>query len=300
MRKTKTSCLSLLLLALPCACGQLRYRDGAPSRAFASGVRVLERPVPQEPGPQEPTKPEPGQQEPAPPQPAPQQPAPGRTERRVVTRREGTPYGQTRVRLQFFREDVEFDELDVEVDNSPDVTIKDVDRDRFGFRAEFGQSAGGFFQVFAEQMRAPALLLEEFDNFGIGGGAVGAPVVADVGPVDLIVPYRFEVDLAAGSETVSGFDEDLFYFEAMFELGFGARAFGAQMSTGVLVNSQAGWFDSDNPASVAGTDTTRITGTNVGAFFELLYKADRVPLMARVRGVVGDISGLMFSFGFAF
>ena len=269
MRKTTSLCLPLLLLGLPSACSQIGYqgKGSGPARGSSSD--------------------------------SPQEPAPQRTER--AARPPGRPYAQTGARLQLFREDIEFDDLDVEVDNATDASIRDVERDRFGFRAEFGRpAASGFFQLFLEEFGAPALLLEDFDNIGIGGGAVGAPVVSHAGRVALLVPYRFEIDFVGGSETVGGFDQDLYYFEAQFELGFGARAFGAQLSSGVVVNSLAGWFDSNNPASLATGDNATITGTNVGAYAELVYKHDQVPLMARVRGIAGDVSGLMFSFGFAF
>ena len=274
MRKTTSICLSLLVLGLPSACGQIGYQGRSPSEP-ARGAAPASDPQ-QEPGPE-------------------------KTGSRAGARQPGRPYAQTRARLQLFREEIEFDDLDVEVGNGADASLRDIERDRFGFRAEFGrQATAGFFQLFVEEMRAPALLLEDFDNIGLGGGAVGAPVVGDAGRVELLVPYRFEVDFVGGSESVGGFDQDLFYFEAVFELGFGARAFGAQASAGVVVDSLAGWFDSNNPASLANGDNATIMGTNVGAYAELVYKHDQVPLMARVRGIAGDVSGVMFSFGFAF
>ena len=211
------------------------------------------------------------------------------------------PYGDTRVRLQFFREDIEFDELDVDFDNAPDADIFAIERDRVGFRAEFGRGAvAGFFHVFGEQFRAPALLGDEFDNLGFGGGVIGTPMVGRAGPVEFVVPYELEVNVAGGSETVAGFDGDLLYAESMFEVGFGARAFGVQGSSGLVASSIGGLFESDDPASNANDDPAVISGTNVGAYVEVLYKHERVPLMARVRGVFGDTSGVLLSFGFAF
>lgn len=226
-------------------------------------------------------------------------PAGGGDERAV----RGTPYGSTRARLQFFREDIEFDRLDLDFDNIPDANLYDAERDRFGFRAEFGGSrggVGGFFQVFGEEFRAPSLIGEEFDLFGVGGGVAGAPAVGRADRVEFVVPLRFAINVAGGSENVGGFDGDLLYGESVFELGFGARAFGAQLSSGFVVNSFGGWYESDDPARHSNDDPTVMTGTNVGAWFEALYKHERVPLMARVRGIVGDVSGVLLSFGFAF
>lgn len=213
----------------------------------------------------------------------------------------GRPYGQTRVRLQLIREDIELRELDVELDNAPDFDLRDIERDRVGFRAEFGKgTTGGFFQLFTEDLRGPALLTEEFTNYGIGGGIAGSPIVGHTDTLDFVVPHRLEVNVARGSESVGGFDQDLFYIESAFEVGFGVRAFGLQGSSGIMVHSMAGLFDSDDPANISNPGDASITGTNVGAYIEVLYKHDRVPLMARVRAIAGEVRGVMFSFGFAF
>ena len=251
----------LLLLGVPSACGQLGYRA---------------RPA--------------GWQEPE-----------GRAARHRDERPAGKPYGATRVRLQYFREDIELDELHVDFDGVPDGPLRDVERDRAGFRADFGnRAAGGFFQLFRDTWHAPSLFGEDLDAYGIGGGIVGTPVVDRTERVEFVVPYRFEVDVAAGHKSVAGFGEDLRYAEAMFEVGFGARMFGLQASSGAQFRSVGARFDSDDPASPANADAAVLTGTNVGGYVELLYKHDQVPLMARVRGLVGDIRGIEFSFGFAF
>lgn len=273
LRKTVTIWPYLVVLGGLSACGQLGHRTRSAAVEGIDGEFAV-------PSAQEPEA------------------APPRHRERIGS---GKPYGQTRVRLQYFREDIEFDELHVDFDGVPDGKLRDIERDRVGFRADFGnRMAGGFFQLFRETFRAPSLLGEEFDDYGIGGGIVGAPVVDQTERLDFVVPYRFEVDLAAGHESVSGFDEDLRYAEAMFEVGFGARMFGLQASSGVQLRSLAARFDSDNPASPANSGTAVITGTNVGGYVELLYKHDMVPLMARVRGLIGDVSGIEFSFGFAF
>ncbi|MFN3241559.1 MAG: hypothetical protein ACE37K_08610 [Planctomycetota bacterium] len=228
--------------------------------------------------------------------PIPQEPTP-----KPRPRRRGTPYGDTRVRLQVFREELEFDQFDVDFDSAPDADLTDAERDRTGFRGEFGSGTiGGFFQVFAEDYRAPSLLGEEFDLFGFGGGIAGTPDVGRAGPAEFVVPVRFAANIAGGSETVGGFDADFGYLEAAFEVGFGARAFGVQASSGIVVDSIAAIYESDDPARFANDDPAVITGTNVGIYFEGLYKHDRVPLMARARVVLGDVQGFLLTFGFAF
>lgn len=67
-----------------------------------------------------------------------------------------------------------------------------------------------------------------------------------------------------------------------------------------MVNGIAGLFDSDDPANPAISGGADITGTNFGAYLEVLYKHPRVPLVARIRGIAGDLSGVLLSFGFAF
>lgn len=205
-------------------------------------------------------------------------------------------YSQTRVRLQAIRENIELDDLDVDFDSAPNGSIFETERDRTGFRAELGSNGGGFVQIFREKLRAPALLTEEFVNHGIGGGAFGTPRVGTVREMELIVPWRVEVNLVGGSERVGGSDQDLFYAESNFELGFGARAFNVQASSGLIANSIGGIFNTDLP----GKGDADISGTNVGVYFEVLYKHPRVPLMARARAIAGDVQGVMLSFGFAF
>jgi len=216
-------------------------------------------------------------------------------------RRRGRPYGDTRVRLQLFREELEFDKLDIDFDNAPDADLTDAERDRIGFRGEFGTGAvGGFFQVFGEDFRAPTLLGREFDLFGFGGGFVGTPEVGHAGRVEFVVPVRLEFNIAGGSETVNGFDADFGYLESAFEVGFGARVFGVQASSGLIVDGIAAFYESDDPTSLANDDPAVITGTNVGVYFEGLYKHDQVPLMARARVILGDVQGFLLTFGFAF
>lgn len=130
----------------------------------------------------------------------------------------GRPYSDTRTRLQLFRDDIKLDELDVDFDDGSSARLRNLKRTRTGFRAEFGSVANsGFFQLFSEKMRAPALLTEQFTNYGAGGGVTGTPTVGRTRNVEFLVPYRFEANLAVGSESVAGFSQSLWYAEGTFE-----------------------------------------------------------------------------------
>lgn len=213
----------------------------------------------------------------------------------------GRPYAHTRVRLQLFRDNVEFDELDLELDSSPDVNLRDFGRERTGFRGEFGSGqVGGFFQLFREDTESRTLFGPDMRSYGIGGGVAGAPAVGRTGPIEFAVPLRFEVDMVLGDEDTGTYDQDLFYLESRFEVGFGVRIFGLQASSGLIVDSLAGTFDSDDPANLASPGSAELSGTNIGAYVEALYKHPRVPLMASARAIVGDLQGIELTFGFAF
>ncbi len=283
MLKPKLACLAALLLLA--GCSQVSYQL-APRPWTVQNITQDPEGVRNEPTEEQ----EPDNQEPR------------RRTRRIddldVARdRSYRTYSQTRIRLQAIRENIELDDLDFEFDSAPNGSIFETERDRTGFRAEAGSNGGGFVQVFREKLRAPALLTEEFVNHGIGGGAFGTPQVGNVNEIELIVPWRVEVNLVGGSERVGGSDQDLLYAESNFELGFGARAFNVQASSGLIANSIGGIFITDLPGSAGDAD---ISGTNIGVYFEALYKHPRVPLIARARAIAGDVQGVMLSFGFAF
>ena len=210
-------------------------------------------------------------------------------------------YGDTRARLQLIREDIELDDFDIDFDDDSAGLLMDFERDRTGLRAEFGRVvSGGFVQVFSEKVSAPSLLIQEFTNYGIGGGVDGSPVVGRTRYIEFLVPFKFEVNVSVGSENVGVFDQNLWYAEGKFEVGFGARWLGLQSSTGIMVNSLAGLFDTDSPSSPALGGGAEISGSNVGAYFEVLYEHPDVPLMARARAIAGDIQGVILSLGFTF
>lgn len=210
-------------------------------------------------------------------------------------------YGATRSRLQLIREDIELDDFDVDFDDGSAGLLMGLERDRTGFRAGFGRVAsGGFVQLFTEKVSAPSLLIEEFTNYGIGGGIDGSPVLGRTRNIEFLVPFKFEVNVSVGSKNASVFDQNLLYAEGKFELGFGASWLGLQSTTGIMVNSLAGLFDTGSLSSAALGGGAEISGSNVGAYFEVLYKHPDVPLMARARAIAGDIQGIILSLGFAF
>ncbi|MCA8973862.1 MAG: hypothetical protein KDC98_04035 [Planctomycetes bacterium] len=210
------------------------------------------------------------------------------------------PYAETGVRLEVFHDSLTFSELEVEFDGGTTFTLPDSERDRTGFRATFGRGVGGFFQLYAEEFRAPNLLVTDFGNVGLGGGVAGAPQVGSTGKLEFLIPFRAEIDITAGSEDVGAYTLEFVYADVVLEAGFGVRFFGLQPSVGVSVNSIGGLFESDDPSSPAHIDPATVTGQNVGVFGELLYKHDNVPVVARLRAIGGDTSGVMLSIGVAF
>lgn len=209
--------------------------------------------------------------------------------------------GKASFRLEGFREELELDELGVDFDNSPNIKLMNSERDRTGIRAKFGTPAiTGFLQIFKEEFRAPGLLQVEFDDFGFGGGITGAVPVGGSDQVKIVVPYKYELGIAAGVEKVSGFDLEWVYYSSSLEGGVGVQVAGLQPSVGFTVNSLYGLFESDNPASAANVDPAFVDGLNVGAYAELLYQPANTPISGTIRGYFGQVSGVMFSLGLQF
>jgi len=205
------------------------------------------------------------------------------------------------VSVAAFHEEQELDELDVDFDNTPDGTLLNTERDRTGVRATFGTNfIGGFVNVFKEEFRAPGLLLTDFDTFGVGGGVVGAPQIGGSERLKVVVPFRYEIALAAGIEEVSGFDLEWIYYQSSLEGGIGIQFAGLQPSVGVAANSVFGLFESDNPASPANVDPAMVDGLNFGGFAEVLYQPKNAPVVGRIRAMFGEVSGVLVSFGFRF
>lgn len=221
-----------------------------------------------------------------------------------VTNREngsGHDYDDTRTLLQLIHEDLAFKDFDLDFENGSDGVMTDFERERIGFRAEFGSVAdGSFFQGFSENVRAPSLLVKQFTNYGIGGGVMGSPVVASSRSIEFLLPFKFEANVSFGSKNIGVYGQDLWYAEGRGEVGLGARWLGLQSSAGIMANSLVGLFDTDLPSSSVLGSRTEISGSNLGAYFEVLYKHPEVPLMVRARAIAGDIQGVILSFGLAF
>jgi len=202
------------------------------------------------------------------------------------------------VRLELFRQDNEFGEIELDIDGGPTVDLRNADRDRTGFRATFGgSSTRGYFQIFVEEWDLnPSLGGFDFDLIGIGGGVSGTPTVHTFNEdMRLILPFRGGLNIAVGENDAGGVnDADLAYLEFEGELGFGGDFYGAQPSVGVYLNSVAGILSPD-----VGPDAD-ITGTNAGVFFQLMYKHDNFPIFGTIRAMGGDVEGALLSFGAAF
>ena len=210
------------------------------------------------------------------------------------------PWEDCNARLQFFLSRQELDELEHDFETAPTAVAEDTERKRVGFRGIFGPDpVAGYIQIFGERFDDP-LLPDEFDNFVVGGGVIGAPQIGKGGPIQMILPFRAGISLGAGIEEVAGFDEELVYVDVELEFGFGFRIHGVQPSFGFLVDNFYGLHDSDNPASPAFSDPAIITESNVAGFAEVLFKPARAPVFGRLRGTFGNVPGVEFGFGFGF
>lgn len=115
------------------------------------------------------------------------------------------PYGDTGVRLELFSESIEMAELEHDFETALLIRASDTERDCQGFRASFGDSVGGFVQIFVEEFRTAALPTN-FNHIGVGGGVAGHPEIATIDEVALIIPFRVEFDIAVGIEDLNGYD----------------------------------------------------------------------------------------------
>lgn len=207
---------------------------------------------------------------------------------------------RSRVRLEVFVQDVELGELDREPDNAPNTTLKDVGRERAGFRAAFGKPAvRGYFQLFGEEWDNGFSSTNEFEMFGIGGGVLGEPAVAELSQDDvrLVIPYRAGFNVAWGDDDSGVVDEETVYVEFEGEVGFGAYLWGLRPMVGVYASNLAGYTDIETPGNDFGVD---YDGINVGGFAELRYRHDDFPLFAAARVQGGDVEGFVLSFGASF
>ena len=201
----------------------------------------------------------------------------------------------SRVDIRISHSDLEFDEIEFDGDlGAPTKAM--VDRERTEVRFAFGgEPSRGVFKIFTEEWGTSP---ESIDVYGLGGGMVGAPTVGDnSGEVDLIVPYRWDLNVAAGKENdfAGGTDDaELVFGEFFADLGFGIDWRGLRPSVGVEASVLRGTINSD---VLADPD---IDGFNVGFFAELRYKHPEVALYGVFRQHFGDIDGSEFGLGFGF
>ena len=76
-----------------------------------------------------------------------------------------------------------------------------------------------------------------------------------------------------------------------WDAGIGISVHGFQPAAGVYAGTLAGTLEGMVGYLPADFD---IEGTNVGAFLELKYGGDEISLLARIRGMAGDVEGWVF------
>lgn len=205
------------------------------------------------------------------------------------------------VRIEGFHERTELEELNVDFDAAPDITLRDTEQERTGVRAIIGnEKIAAFVQVFREEFQAPVLLQTEYGMYGVGAGVMASPQIAGSERVKVVAPIRYGFGVAAGYEEVGGWDEEWVYFQSSLEAGVGVRVIGLQPSVGIAINNFVGALESENPSSPAHDDWAVVDGVNVAGYAELLYKPDHAPVVARIRGMFGQVTGVLFSLGVVF
>lgn len=207
----------------------------------------------------------------------------------------------TRIRLEFFAQDIELGEVTFDPDNVPgEFDVKDIERKRRGFRGAFGKrSVRGYFNIFGEEWDRGFQTATDFEMLGIGGGVLGEPSVSSHNNdnVRVVLPYRAGFNGVFGSEELGAVEEDTLYFEFEGEFGVGVDLWGARPMVGLYASSISGVVDTRD--GVADPDSD-YSGTNVGGFAELRYKHHSFPLFASIRAQGGDAEGVVFTFGGSF
>lgn len=188
---------------------------------------------------------------------------------------------------------IEFEEQDPITPPGDKVDAK-VERERVGARFAFGgESARGYFQLFGEDFKAGDA--KSLTAYGLGGGVKGAPVASELGQdLDLIIPYRADLSAAYGQDTVAATDRGLAYLEFQAEVGIGVDWVGLRPSVGVVLSALGGAFVADASGV---EDKYTMAGTNLGYFFDLIYKHADFPLYPHVRFQGGDYAATTFGIG---
>lgn len=205
-----------------------------------------------------------------------------------------------KLRLQFFVQALELDEVEFDPDDAPTADLRDIDRTRSGFRAAWGKAeARAYAQVFGETWDQGFQTDKDFPFFGIGGGVYGEPAVAtfEGGDVKIVIPYRAGVNLAAGSDERGSVEEEAAYAEFEGEVAVGVDLWGFRPAVGAYVTSLTGEIEVDDGINNPDVD---FSGSNAGGFVELQYSHPDYPFFGKIRGLGGDVEGGMFTFGVTF
>lgn len=116
--------------------------------------------------------------------------------------------------FELFLEDGELDSITFEEEDNlvADEDVK-LERERVGIRFAWGgEKSRGTLQLFGEDWKAGSA--KSLTLFGLGGGIKGTPVISELSrDVDLILPYRADVSLAGGTDSVGTTDRTAAYLE---------------------------------------------------------------------------------------
>lgn len=227
--------------------------------------------------------------------------------------RETRTWRNPKVSADVFYDEHDLDELDFEDDLERIFGngIDDVERKRAGVRIAVGvDNVQAYVQLFGEEIGSfdPTQLNAQtsvaFDDlYGIGIGARGEPILADISPHSkLVASYRIGFNLVSGegrftdqsgagilkSATEEG---DLFYLEEELRAGLGVDTYGFRVTVGVYASILSGTVEDDIVASSA-DDDLEFEAFNPGLYAELMYKHPGFPVRVGLRGTVGDAQGL--------
>lgn len=206
---------------------------------------------------------------------------------------EGAPWRD----FELYAEGQELENVTVEPEFGPDIDLS-ADRRRVGVRLAFGPVAvRGFGHLFREAWEFTDLPGggdgAEYDNWGIGGGVKGAPVVGRIrDEVAMLVPYRAELSLVRG-DNADDSEWDMQYVDFHADVGFGIDWKGLRPSVGIALSGISGEIDG------YGT-TSDLSGGNGGVFLDLSYRSPEFPLYGHVRAQAGDYRLVMLGIGVEF
>ncbi|MEN8149113.1 MAG: hypothetical protein ABFS86_04775 [Planctomycetota bacterium] len=199
--------------------------------------------------------------------------------------------------FELYVEGQELENVNLDPDIGGDIDVG-ADRDRLGARFAFGpDKVRGFFHVFKENWQYTdlpgGLRGAEYDNWGIGGGLKGEPVVKTFeNDLKMLVPYRGDISFVWG-EHEDDSEWEMRYVEIHLEAAFAIDWRGLRPAAGLAVSGIGGLLEG------YGTDTG-ISGGNAGLFLDLSYQHPEFPLYGHIRAMGGDYRMLVIGFGAKF